>query len=206
MTMLNGIYKNDNNFFKLGFNALLESLFPAAMFSSLAVNKIYKGKDTATDIMVLSLCRGEEYICHPELQHRRGGILIGLVGKQFRWRGGILPSCLKEMIFIQQDEKIYRMIAQIKRARMQEATPSMNQSDIRCHDCRHRKLSRQQEKVAAALLAGLSVREIAGKLALSEKTVFSHKRIIMSKFKLRHDVDLVLLLNYLRRSSAGHND
>ena len=43
--MLNVIYKNDNNFFKLGFNALLESLFPAAMFSSSAVNKIYKGKD-----------------------------------------------------------------------------------------------------------------------------------------------------------------
>ncbi|MBZ7574906.1 LuxR family transcriptional regulator, partial [Klebsiella oxytoca] len=36
MTMLNVIYKNDNNFFNIGFNALLESLFPAAMFRSSA--------------------------------------------------------------------------------------------------------------------------------------------------------------------------
>lgn len=206
LTTMNIIVRNDNFFLRDGFNALLASIFPEAVISMRMVNEFNQGDGLDADILILSLCRGEEYICHPELLNCRVGVLIGLVDRRFRWRGGTLPLCLQEIVFIRQDEKIYRIIAQIKNAQRPGSAPALNKSLVRCEECRHRKLSPQQGIVAAALLAGHSVKEIAGKLALNDKTVFSHKRVMMAKFNLRHDVDLVLLLNYLRNEATAPRD
>ncbi|WP_370427359.1 LuxR C-terminal-related transcriptional regulator [Klebsiella pasteurii] len=45
---------------------------------------------------------------------------------------------------------------------------------------------------------------IARELSLCNKTVFAHKRLIMSKFHLRNDLDLLLFLRYLN-SAKGHS-
>jgi len=198
VTILNIFIKNDNYFFRVGFSKLMESLFPDVLFNMHVINDFDKEVIVDADIMALNLCRGEEFVCHPELLNRRVGLLIGLVDKRFMRPGGALPLCLQDMVFIQQDEQINRIMAKIKRIHLLMQAPSMDKPDVRCCECRHRKLSPQQKKVAAALHEGLPVSDIARKLALCTKTVFSHKRIIMSKFNLRNDLDLLLLLKYLQ--------
>ena len=76
-------------------------------------------------------------------------------------------------------------------------------SVLRCERCPQRKLSPQQRIIAAAIYQGLTVNAIARKFSLCNKTVFAHKRLIMSKFHLRNDLDLLLLLRYLN-SAKGH--
>jgi non-specific serine/threonine protein kinase len=60
-------------------------------------------------------------------------------------------------------------------------------------------LSRRQRQVAMHVFAGLSNREIAGALEISEKTVEAHLRKIFSKLGLRSRTQLAA---YVARSCA----
>ena len=66
------------------------------------------------DVVVLDLCRGAEFVCHPELLNRKPGLLIGLVARQNRRGRAALPLCLKEIVFVGRDEKISQVMAKIK--------------------------------------------------------------------------------------------
>ncbi|MFX9189114.1 hypothetical protein ABTN59_20790, partial [Acinetobacter baumannii] len=66
------------------------------------------------DVVVLDLCRGEEFVCHPELLNRKPGLLIGVVARLNHRGKGVLPLCLKEIVFVGRDEKLSQVIAKIK--------------------------------------------------------------------------------------------
>lgn len=54
----------------------------------------------------------------------------------------------------------------------------------------HEKLSDREYEVMKRLATGSSVKEIAGALSLSEKTVFTYRARLLEKLKLQSDVDL----------------
>ena len=47
--------------------------------------------------------------------------------------------------------------------------------------------------------------EIAHELNISDKTVFSHKYMLMQKFDLRNDYELIVLLNRLAEKNSAPN-
>ncbi|HGN9285865.1 TPA: helix-turn-helix transcriptional regulator, partial [Klebsiella quasipneumoniae] len=67
------------------------------------------------------------------------------------------------------------------------------------------KLSPQQIRIMICLYEGMSVTQIADELMISEKTVYAHKYMVMSKFNLRNDYELMLLLNKLTKNNDWPN-
>lgn len=195
--MLNIVIKNNNQFFNLGFHFLLQKFFPEYLFSTRFAASLNERAVRDADVVVLDLCRGEEFVCHPELLNRKQGLLIGLIARQNQRGRGALPLCLKDMVFIGRDENLAQVMDKIKLSWILTSPSAKEKLTYRCDSCPHRKLSPQQRVIAAEIYQGLTVNTIARKLSLCNKTVFAHKRLIMSKFQLRNDLDLVLLLRYM---------
>ena len=107
-------------------------------------------------------------------------------------------------VFVGRDEKISQVMAKIKLSWILVPPAAEQKSVLRCERCPQRRLSPQQRIIAAAIYQGLTVNAIARELSLCNKTVFAHKRLIMSKFHLRNDLDLLLFLRYLN-SAKGHS-
>jgi DNA-binding NarL/FixJ family response regulator len=55
-----------------------------------------------------------------------------------------------------------------------------------------KELTRRQQEVLQLLAEGRSMKEVAGILKLSEKTVMFHKYHIMESFNLKNNAELVL--------------
>jgi DNA-binding CsgD family transcriptional regulator len=190
--MLNVIIRCDDLFFRSGFSLLLQEIFPAGLSETQTV--------PGADIIVFHLCRGEEFICHSELLHRGSGLLIGLVDDDNVRMSRALPLCLKNMIFIQRTETTQSVIMKIKLAWLSLLESMPNTPRNPCQGCPHRTFSPQQQKIATALAEGLSVNAIASSLSLGYKTVFTHKKMIMDKFHLRNDAELLSLLRCMQQA------
>lgn len=52
---------------------------------------------------------------------------------------------------------------------------------------------------------GLSVGQIANKLKTSDKTIFTHKYLLMQKFNLRSDFELVALIHRMVEKNTPRN-
>lgn len=74
-----------------------------------------------------------------------------------------------------------------------------------CFDCQHKGLSRQQIRILVNFYRGLSVVQTAQALEMSQKTVFTHKYMLMQKFNLRSDYELIVLLRRLMEKKNRPN-
>ena len=92
--MLNIVIKNNNQFFNLGFQFLLQALFPEYSFCTQVTASLNEELVRDADVVVLDLCRGEEFVCHPELLNRKPGLLIGVVAR-LNYRGRRFAALLE---------------------------------------------------------------------------------------------------------------
>ncbi|WP_251268306.1 helix-turn-helix transcriptional regulator, partial [Enterobacter hormaechei] len=69
----------------------------------------------------------------------------------------------------------------------------------RCINCPCKSLTQAQSKVVHALSLGLNQLEIANKLNINYKTVYSHKKNVMHDFKIESNTDLNKFLNVLEK-------
>lgn len=201
--MLNVIIKDDDRLFRQGFFLLLQTLFPDRDVTLGA--EVNTSTVTEADIIVLTLRSGEAFICHPELLHRKHSIIIGLEDQTTRNHGALLPLCLSDMIFIHRKESTADVGQKIRSgwSSLQGKIPAVAREVqckrlLYCYGCPHRRLSPQQHRIAASLYRGSSVDEIARELAVSDKTVFAHKHLIMNKFNLRNNFELLSFLRLLQ--------
>ena len=67
------------------------------------------------DVIILSLCNGERYICLPELRARQKGIIIGLVDEEDDSR--ISPSCFADIVYILRREPLSEITRKLTFAR-----------------------------------------------------------------------------------------
>ncbi|MGM1297125.1 LuxR C-terminal-related transcriptional regulator, partial [Enterobacter hormaechei] len=63
----------------------------------------------------------------------------------------------------------------------------------------------QQIRILVNFYRGLSVVQTAQALEMSEKTVFTHKYMMMQKFNLRSDYELIVLLRRLMEKKSRPN-
>ncbi len=132
------------------------------------------------DVIVLALCPGECFICRPELRSRKKSIVIGIVDDDMRVSA--LPSCFQDIIFLSRRHSVTQL-----RTAMHTAWHRLQQTNYRhstgsCCDCQLTKLSPQQIRIMSYLNEGMSVMQIAEELMVSEKTVYTHKYMVMRKF------------------------
>ncbi|MDY0923345.1 helix-turn-helix transcriptional regulator [Leclercia sp. CFBP8987] len=151
------------------------------------------------DVIVLSLRQGERYICFPDLRARRKGIVIGLVDEADNYHKS--PSCFADIIYILRRETL-KEISQKITATWRSWLMSEGFSRYKtCSGCRYVTISPQQKEIMAGLYRGLSIQEIAIMLRVTYKTVAAQKYVVMRKYSLKNDHDLLHFLGILRDKS-----
>jgi luxR family transcriptional regulator, regulator of transport and utilization of aryl beta-glucosides len=157
------------------------------------------------DIIVLSLCVGEARVCYPELISRKSGVIFG-IGHSETLTEVRLPSCFSDMAFIPRSAPLMQ-IEKIITSKWDEHFKSIKIAPAAyCTQCSHRVLSQQQMRIMAEIYKGKTPKTIAAELQITDKTVFSHKYQVMSKFGLRTDFELLRFLQTLLEKSYQTHD
>lgn len=151
------------------------------------------------DVIVLSLCNGERYLCFPELRARRKGIIIGLVDKNdFQERS---PSCFADIVYIVRREPLCAITDKLtvtwEKWLVSEGFPQYRS----CLGCKHFILSLQQREIMSGFYYGNTVKDVAKILNIDYKKVAAQKYIVMRKFKLKSDYELFRFLGMLREKN-----
>ncbi len=196
--MLQIIIHDDDAMFYAGMTHLLNDLFRRGGKTPCYSRELNKFTVSKADIIIQPLRPGEAFLCYPELYYRKPGLIIGLVENEDITDPHPLPLCVNDRVFINRKAKTAVIRQTIKNAwdRLQaSANPSRHPH---CYGCKHRTLTSQQKRVAAAFINGESVVSTATKLALNSKSVFAHKHSLMRKFHLKNDHQLVTFLTIQR--------
>lgn len=204
--MVHVLLKDHDSFYVNGLSFFLSELF----LKELLVNTTFttdfslSGINQA-DVIVMSLCRGESLTCIPELLSRKRGLLIGVVEDKDNGNSGNLPHCLADILFIQRNESLNSIRQKILSRIEQNTLPNWKSRLQGCSGCLHQNMSPQQLRIMTRIYQGKSVEVIAREMNVTDKTVFSHKYKMMSKFNLCSDYELLNFLKKLAVNNAMSN-
>ena len=209
MDELNVIFRNthENYYYGEGLCYVLQDIFPDKIIRFRSVSDLSHEDAVSAGILILDLCRGEEYLCHRTLFDSHPGLLIGLTEGDIRPDRKGLPLCLQHMLFICKNESPEKVREKIVQALASAMGNSENMTGA-CRvseSCLHRSLSAQQKKVLDAVWQGLPVSQIARKFSLNQKMVYAHKRSVFLLFNLRvrSSLDLWLLRRQMEKISLS---
>ena len=200
--MLNIAIDDKDSLYRNGMEIFLEELFLEEQKESVQFDSLTKVNAIQADVIVKSFVAGAEYICQPILKFRsKPGLIIGVYdGNKSPYHEG-LPLCIKNIVFVSRSEPLRTARKQVIEAwkdniENPEALPCK-----KCLKCKYRTLTPQQMMIAKYLLWGNDIIDIAGLLAINVKTVSAHKRLMMSKFNLSSDCELLHFLHNLKKHS-----
>ncbi|EGS2006658.1 response regulator transcription factor [Enterobacter cloacae] len=202
--MLNILIKEPDSFLKNGLQYFLVDFFlhNFRYQVNFGVEFTFDSVNSA-DIVILSLCPGEALTCIPELKARKKGILIGMVDDERRFTE--FSSCFQDMIFISRRAPLDRVSERLFLAWYRTQLPDYRWKHKDCFHCPHKILSTQQIRLSVNLYKGLSIAQIANRLRTSNKTIFTHKYLLMQKFDLRNDFELMALIHRMVEKNAHPN-
>ncbi|SNY71423.1 LuxR C-terminal-related transcriptional regulator [Enterobacter sp. CC120223-11] len=195
--MVNIVIKERDRFYLSGMKCLLSELFENSQqreihyfdeFNELSVQE--------ADIVILDLCHGEIHGCIPELKLRGLNIIIGVVDNIKN--APVKKSCFEDIIQVPRDISPAEFKEKVADAWGNRYGAVHYSSKNTCMRCCHKTWSAQQSRIMHLFYQGLSASDVACKLGLSEKTVFSHKYLAMRKFGLETDYQLHSFLRYVQ--------
>ncbi|WP_447867677.1 helix-turn-helix transcriptional regulator [Rahnella bonaserana] len=156
-------------------------------------------KIAKSDIIVYHLAAGEASMCHRSFLNRRPEtLLIGIYDGESHPFIHELPYCFKNMIFIGRINKLHDIIKLIERSWEGCKPESEFSRTPPCIRCKHRQLSSRQMEIAAQLISGKGTAKIAKEMGMKDKAISANKRMIMSRFNLKNNVELFAFLTHLK--------
>ena len=195
--MINILIKDDNALYLWSLQCLLAEIFSQEYQKKVILTQgVNRGTVSRADMIIIGMCQGELFTCHPELYSRTKGVIVALMDKKLV-NTIPLPECLSDVVYIERKAPLELIRSQIIQAWAGNSAEQGRGRNINCIRCRHRVLSAQQVRIMAGFYQGKGVTQIAHELNVSDKTVFSHKYLMMSKFDLASDYELVKLLGKL---------
>jgi DNA-binding CsgD family transcriptional regulator len=204
--MLNIAIDDANNFYRYGLECFLEDLFANENNKGVHFEALTKFNINKADVVVQSYVAGEEYACHSKLKYRnKPGLIIGLYDQG---RGDFiadLPTCIKNVIFIYRTDSVSDCREKIISAWDEIPLLSGVKDYKKCFHCKYLTLTPQQIVIARKMLQGQDLSQIAISLGINVKTVSAHKRLIMHKFNLHTDFELLRFFNSLRSHTSPIN-
>ncbi|MFK3661106.1 helix-turn-helix transcriptional regulator [Scandinavium sp. NPDC088450] len=203
--MVNIIIKDEDEIFRLGMEELIREFFATENIQ--VVNFIYELTEetvAAADIIVVSLCLGEADLCLPELKARGTNVVIGIVD-EYPLRKGVVSSCTRTLTFIERNERLNAVREKIAFSWQQFRPVVENKIESNCYTCRHKQLSLRQGQIMALYYQGRTVNQIASELNISDKTFFSHKYLVMNKYNLHSEQELLIFLHRLKEKNTVYN-
>lgn len=198
--MLNIAIDDSDSLYRNGMEIFLEELFLKEKKEPVQFDSLTKSNATQVDVVVISFSAGDEYICQPLLKYRsKPGFIIGIYDGDKSPYHHELPLCIKNIVFINRAESLNMVYEQVVKAWKYNIENPVFLHYNKCLQCKYRALSPQQLTIAKYLLRGNDIVDIAKSLELSVKTVSAHKRLMMSKFNLKSDCELLQFLNNLKK-------
>jgi DNA-binding CsgD family transcriptional regulator len=190
---------NDNDLlFMNGMEFLFKELFEHHFNENVKYLSEYTHENIAlSDVIVLSLCKGERYTCFPELRARTKGIIIGLLNEEDTPE--MSPSCFSDIVYITRNSSLNSITNKIIAVWSKWLTSKVYVADTYCLWCKHRQMSEYQFQLLEHFRRGKTINEIANELGVNSKTIFAHKYLVMHKFNLRTDSDLKAFLDMLAK-------
>ena len=122
------------------------------------------------------------------------GIVIGLVDDELPFSA--LPSCFQDIIFLPRRASLDRISGVLFIAWFRTQLPGYTLNKKTCFDCQHKGLSRQQIRIMVNFTGAVGGAD-RERVEDERKTVFTHKYMMMQKFNLRSDYELIVLLRRL---------
>lgn len=147
--MVNIVIKEPDTLFQRGLTFLFSDFF-SQHNTKVDFNFNFTSESVkVADVIVLALCPGECFICCPELQERKKGIVIGVVDDDMRVTA--LPSCFQDIIFISRRDSVTRLRTALHGAWHRLQQTNTRQSSMSCCDCQPTRLSPQQIRIMTCL-------------------------------------------------------
>lgn len=196
--MISVIIEDNDKFFHYGMETLLEDVFTSLPNEKLVFgNTLNSHAITSADIIIKRFSPGEFYICNQDYWYRnRNGLTIGICDEDKKPRNKRLPHCFENIVFIDRSESICEARRLILRGwHCRTHHPDTYNS---CLSCKHHTLSPQQMNIAEHFHLGKNTQQIARHLNINMKTVAAHKRLLMIKFDLSSDYELLNFLKNLK--------
>ncbi|MGU3415361.1 LuxR C-terminal-related transcriptional regulator [Enterobacteriaceae bacterium C34A] len=202
--MVNIVIKERDRFYLSGMKCLLSELFESGQQREIHyVDEFNELSVQQADIVILDLCQGEIRGCIPEFKLRGLNIIIGVVDNIKNMP--VKKSCFEDMIQVPRDISPAEFKEKVADAWGNRYGAVHYSSTNNCMHCRHKTWSAQQSRIIQLFHQGFSVSDVACKLGLSEKTVFSHKYHAMRKFGLKTDYQLHSFLCYVQSRGVPLN-
>lgn len=200
------VIEDKNTLYQKGMEILLEQIFLREVGTPVDFLPLTEAHVALADIIIKNFEPGESYLCNPILRDRKpASLLVGIYEGETNPHIGELPLCVNNIVFINRTERLSKTEALIFRG-WENSVLRANKKIIRsCQSCLHRTLSPQQIKIAAHFYRGYNPEQIASHLQLNVKTVGAHKYMIMNKFNLYSDCELLHFLNGLKNQKLTPN-
>ena len=194
--MINILIKESDALFMLGMQSFLNTVFLARFNARVNFKTEFTPDNiSSADVIVLSLSRGERYTCFPELQGRTKGIIVGLVDEY--QKPELSPSCFVDIIYIKRNSALIDIAETLCLAWRKWQKSKVFEGYSTCLWCKRRQMSEQQVEIMRRFYEGKPINVISQELGVSPKTIFSHKYLVMQKYNLRNNIELMYFLQML---------
>ena len=152
MDELNVIFRNThrNYYYGEGLCYVLQNIFPGKVIRFHTVSDLSHEDADGADIIILDLCRGEEFLCHRALYDCHPALLIGLTEDKYQPEKQTLPLCLHRMSFICKHDSPENMAQQIGESLVTTLKSEEENTPVYTDICTYYRLSVQQDKVTEA--------------------------------------------------------
>ncbi|HHH2296001.1 TPA: helix-turn-helix transcriptional regulator [Klebsiella pneumoniae] len=208
MTMPDILINTENIFLNRGICELLSEIAKEEH-----IREPYSVVDCSTDILgpidmlFTEMAAGEHYLCHPFFKKLPPHTSIFIfVATDSALQVEQLPLCLRDATFISMNSGLRRVKNQIAK-RLTESTTSscggLEKDSRRCVKCPRLTLTKSQLYIIDAIRTGMNNQQIAQKLGISHKTIFSHKINIMKKSQIATKQELTRFSSVALALSAG---
>lgn len=162
------------------------------------------GNIAEAHIIFTEMAPGEIFLCHDELKYKsEKSLLFILQERKSQCLESEFPNCTKDCLFLYKGDSIPVIKNKIKvhvyAFTWTDSKTGYHPQTIRCINCPCKSLTQALSKVVHALSLGLNQLEIANKLNINYKTVYSHKKNVMHDFKIESNADLNKFLNVLEK-------
>ncbi|HKN02995.1 MAG TPA: LuxR C-terminal-related transcriptional regulator [Buttiauxella sp.] len=197
--MLKVAVDDSDSLYRNGMEIFLEELFLEEQDEPVQFYTLTKSNATQVDVIVKSFVAGAEYTCQPILKYRsKPGLIIGIYDGDESPHHNELPLCIKNIVFINRSEPLSSAREHVIQAWKKNVENPESLACKKCLKCKYRTLTPQQLTIAKHLLRGHDIAGIAKSLEINVKTVSAHKRLMMNKFNLTSDCELLQFLYNLK--------
>ncbi|MEY7845342.1 LuxR family transcriptional regulator KbvR [Klebsiella africana] len=202
--MTHFLFNIKNHYLRVAIAELIDEAMKAAGRQDYQFSQQWDaGSMAQADVVFTEMVAGEWYLCHDLFQHapEQYSLFIFPDNDHTTVEEG-LPNCLRHAVFMPPHACVQRLKDEIAHA---IERPLLSRQDQpfnrlrRCINCACKSVSDAQTKVIYAFSIGLSPHEVAAALKISHKTIHSHKKNIMSKFKLNSRQQFNNLVQLLAR-------